>query len=110
MVPTVISADPSGPNRVSFPSMVPPGLSLLATWDTVAGSRWLPCASASIETTVWPRKRMAMTAAMAYPCRGLPTSRPNMRTVANGSTMTSSRSNMLVNPVGFSNGCAPPAP
>ncbi len=51
-----------------------------------------------------------MTATMAYPCRGLPMSLPNMKTIANGSTMTSSKSNMLVKLVGFSNGCAPPAP
>ena len=33
-----------------------------------------------------------------------------MNKVANGRTMTMKRSNMLVNPVGFSNGWAPPVP
>ena len=53
---------------------------------------------------------MAITATIAYPCRGLPISRPNIKTMANGSTMTIRRSNRFVNPVGFSNGWAPPAP
>jgi hypothetical protein len=66
IVPTVMSADPPGPNRSSFPSMLPPGLLLLATCDTLAGSRPLPCASACIETRVWPRKMTAMTATIAY--------------------------------------------
>jgi hypothetical protein len=110
IVPTVISAEPSGPNRVSLPSMFPPGLTPLATWATDAGSRWLPCSSACIETTVWTTKMMAITATRAYPWRGLPMSRPNMKMIANGSTMTNSRSNMLVKPVGFSNGWAPPTP
>ena len=69
MVPTVISAEASGPIRVSLPSMFPPGLTPLATWDTDAGSRWLPCSSACIETTVWPTKMIAITATIAYPCR-----------------------------------------
>jgi len=110
MVPTVISADASGPNRLSLPSMFPPGLTLLATWDTDVGSRWLPCSSACIETTVWPTKMMAITATIAYACRGLPMSRPNISMMANGSTMTIRRSKEFVNPVGFSNGWAPPAP
>ena len=33
-----------------------------------------------------------------------------MMTMANGSTMTISRSKAFVNPVGFSNGWAPPVP
>ena len=53
---------------------------------------------------------MAITAMIAYACRGRPMSRPNMSTMANGSTMTIRRSNMFVNPVGFSNGWAPPTP
>jgi len=35
MVPTVMSAEASGPNLVSFPSMLPPGLPVLSAWDTV---------------------------------------------------------------------------
>jgi hypothetical protein len=65
MVPTVMSAEPPGPNTVSLPSLFPPGLAPLATCDTAAGSNGLPCPSACIETTVWPRKMMAMTATMA---------------------------------------------
>jgi hypothetical protein len=62
------------------------------------------CRSACMETAVWPTKMMAMTAMMAYACRGLPMSLPNMKMMANGSTITKSRSNMFVKPVGFSNG------
>jgi hypothetical protein len=65
MVPTVIRAEASGPNRVSLPSMFPPGLTPLATWDTDAGSSAFPWCSACIETTVWAAKTMASTAMTA---------------------------------------------
>lgn len=104
MVPTVIRAEPSGPKAVSFPSMLPPGLSGPATCETEAGSRWLPCSSACIDTTVWATKTRAMTAMVAYACRGRPMSRPNMKTMATGRTMTMNRSNRFVRPSGFSNG------
>jgi hypothetical protein len=110
MVPTVISADPDGPKRASLPSMLPPILVPLATWETDEGSRWLPCSSACMETIVWARKITAITARRASACLRRPIMRPNMTMIANGKTMTSSSSKMFVKPVGFSNGCAPPTP
>ena len=110
IVPTVISADPSAPKRASLPSMLPPGLSATATWETLPGNRLLPWASACMEITGWARNNSAMTATRAWPWRRLPIRRPNMKAMANGSTMTNKRSNMLVKPVGVSNGWAPPAP
>jgi hypothetical protein len=65
IVPTVISADPEGPNLVSLPSMLPPGLAPVTVCETLAGSRWLPCASACMDSIVCPRKISAMTATIA---------------------------------------------
>ena len=52
---------------------------------------------------------MATTATMAYPCRGVPMGRPNMKTMGERQHHDKQNVEHGREPGGFSNGWAPPA-
>src|SRR5262249_37526129 len=89
------SAEFGTPNRVSVPSVAAPTATGTVPW-------WASCAPWTAAQL--PTARTAITATIAYPCRGWPTIRPNVR--GSEKPIASSRkiSIQLVQEVGFSNG------
>ena len=65
------------PNRVSLPSMFPPGCVAEAAWSAPARATiGLPCCSAPMATATEIPQSRNITAKMAQPCRREPTMRP----------------------------------
>ena len=96
-----------GPQMTDLPSMLPPAWVDELVWSTPAAARaGLPACSAPMEMPVAPIRSSAIAAPIASPCLMLPTQRPYMTTSENGISSSRKISSWLVNPLGFSNGCA----
>ncbi len=102
-VVTAASTEPPMPNRVSLPSMLPPGWASLATMSTPSPARCgFPRCSAHSHATRPATKSTTMTPNSSQPWRGRPTIRPKVWVSAAGSTTMASISSKFVSGVGFS--------
>ena len=107
-VVTAASTEPAMPNRVSLPSMLPPGCSADATVSAPrAAIRALPRCSARSHARRPPTKSVNITQKSIQPWRGRPTIRPNVCVKAAGTTAIASSVIRFVSGVGFAKGCAP---
>ena len=66
------------PNRVSFPSMLPPAWSALAVWSTPCCAKTAPRCSATTQTARSTTKMTVIAASTAQPWRVSPTMTPNV--------------------------------
>lgn len=97
VVDVAYRVEPRIPNRVSLPSIAPPAS---------CGAVPEPASSAQVMSDSDTTNSTAIVPTMAMPCRLSPTMRPKARGIEKGITRNSSTSTMLVQAVGFSNGCA----
>src|SRR5579864_8876483 len=100
------SAEFAIPNRVSLPSMLPPGCPLLTCWLTVAGYNGFPRDSAQYAVVTPAKKRIAMAPHTAQPCAGEFVIRPSVYVRPADTAKIENSSIKFEYGVGFSNGCA----